>query len=141
MNNTDWTKYYHKKKSIISAMTQKITLRQLRKTIEKMPQQNLRNIMEIGGGNSCFMDSICLLFNIKEYSVIDNNELGLQLLSQKKFCAETYLVDILEQKDLEKINKKYDLVYSIGVIEHFTGQNIKKAIKAHFELCRRGGGL
>ncbi len=46
-------------------------------------------------------------------------------------------------KDIFKLNfkKKYDIVLSVGLIEHFKGKKREEAFKIHKNLTKRGGYL
>lgn len=137
---TDWTAYYSKPKSGFSTFTQKFTLQKLLYYIEKYIS-NSADIMEFGGGNSCFAESLIKLCKIpvKSYSIIDNCEVAVDKFKQMNLPGEAYLSDITSKESIEAIEKRYDVVYSIGLIEHFRGKDIEQIIKAHFSLCKENG--
>ena len=136
MKETDWTKYYRNKKSWFSKVTQKVTMRQIKAYYMKYCGPN-KSILELGGGNSCFIDGICKsICSPSSYSIIDNNQLSLSLLRKRNPNCECLCLDLM--KNIEP-SKQYDFVYSIGLIEHFSNENISKVIKNHFNFCKDDG--
>ncbi|MCH5279923.1 MAG: methyltransferase domain-containing protein [Lachnospiraceae bacterium] len=139
--STNWTEYYSKPKSKFSAATQKITLKKLIYYIERYAADKL-DIMELGGGNSCFAKGLltgCSKVSINSYSIIDSCEIAVRQFREMKLSGNAYLADLTSDTALAEIEKKFDLVYSVGLIEHFRGNDIDKIIAAHFQLCEDGG--
>lgn len=138
MNNkmeTDWNKYYQQKRHILSTLTQKITFREIEKYYEKYCKIGI-SVLEVGGGNSCFIDSLCNKFKPSTYSVIDNNKLSLDLLKKTHPKCQSYEYNILQSiPDMEE----YDFVYSVGLIEHFNKNQLSKVIENHFNFCKLNG--
>lgn len=137
---TDWTAYYSKPKSGFSTFTQKFTLYKILYYIEKYIHASA-DIMELGGGNSCFAESLMKLckISVKSYSIIDNCEVAVAKFRQMNIPGDAYLADVTSKESMERIEKRYDVVYSIGLIEHFRGKDIDQIIKAHFSLCKENG--
>lgn len=73
------------------------------------------------------------------YSVIDNCEVAIERLKEKKLPVKGYCEDILNRTEDRTIKGQYDFVYSIGLAEHFRGPDIRKVIDRHFELCKNNG--
>ena len=73
MKKTDWNNYYDKPFKVTS-ITRKITEYFLLKAIQKYssPALNMR-IVELGGANSCFFESIKKKIGFELYCIIDNN--------------------------------------------------------------------
>jgi cyclopropane fatty-acyl-phospholipid synthase-like methyltransferase len=71
--------------------------------------------------------------------VIDNNKFGLSLLNNRLSSVPITLeeADILDGSRGQQ--KKFDVVYSVGLIEHFDPIGTRRAIRAHFERCEVGG--
>lgn len=146
---TDWTKYYEQKKSWFSTYTQKFTLREIIRAINQYVGDKDIDILELGGGNSCFAKNVCENVSVSNYDIVDNNELAVKLFERQNLNSKhkALLVDLLNGGDSEYkdfINggskrKQYDFVYSIGLIEHFRGGDIDTIIKRHFEFCKDGG--
>lgn len=138
---TNWTEYYSKPKSKFSTVTQKITLKKLIYYIERYAADKL-DIMELGGGNSCFAKGLlagCGKVSINTYSIIDSCEVAVKQFQEMKLSGNAYLADLTSDTALTQIEKKFDLVYSVGLIEHFRGKDIDKIIAAHFQLCKEDG--
>lgn len=135
---TDWTEYYSKSKSVFSTLTQKITLKELSKYINRYAGSEL-NIMELGGGNSCFAEKLMKKVDISSYSIIDNYAVAIEKFREMKLPGNAYMADLTKGNIADDIGQKFDVVYSVGLIEHFRGEMIEKIIDAHFQLCKRGG--
>ena len=137
---TDWTTYYKKKKSFFSTYTQKYTLRYIGNVIERMNGKQIE-VLECGGGNSCFCEALASKYlNISKYDILDNNEYAVKLFNTKglEISHEGTVIDLTQRVDEENI-RKYDFVYSIGLIEHFSEEDRKSVIDAHFSFCKPGG--
>lgn len=137
MTATDWTAYY-RKPAPTASVTRRITQRRLLDIFSRHLPSRGPTICEIGGGNSCFVDAVLAQQPVSSYHVIDNNELGLQKL-RKRFPGNSVVTasngDVLQPK----IGRRYDLVYSVGLIEHFDENDTRRAIKTHFQLAKPGG--
>ena len=140
--STDWTNYYSKKKSFFSTFTQRFTLDRIEESFNTMAQfTEIRNVMELGGGNSCFADILCQKRRLQSYDIIDNNELAVALFQEKELRCASHNGMLMDLTKDFKPSKTYDLVYSIGLIEHFKPKEREQVIRAHFSLCRKGGGV
>lgn len=140
--STDWTNYYRKKKSIFSTFTQRFTLDKILSDYDIVARSTeIQDVVELGGGNSCFADALCQQRKLQSYDIIDNNELAVALFQKKELSCPFHngiLMDLT--RDFEP-SRTYDLVYSIGLIEHFRPKERQQVIRAHFSLCRKGGGV
>lgn len=147
---TNWTAYYRQKKSWVSMHTQKMTMFHILNTIDKyIIQAGFNNnvkrqvdIMELGGGNSCFVEGICNRFPVNRYDIVDNNAFAVMLFDNKivnSHSHRSYNTDLLSN-NLE-VDEKYDFVFSVGLIEHFHGKDIEQMINRHFDFCKDGGVL
>ncbi|MCI8881345.1 MAG: class I SAM-dependent methyltransferase [Clostridiaceae bacterium] len=140
--STDWTKYYSKKKSVFSNFAQRFTLSKILSDYDTLSQfMENRDVIELGGGNSCFAESLCRQRKLWSYDIIDNNELAVTLFQKKKLGCLSHNGIIMDLTEGFQPSKKYDLVYSIGLIEHFKPKERERVIQAHFSLCRKGGGV
>ena len=143
MKATDWTTYYGKKRSWFSKFTQQYTQREIENAIQKCAAQNGGEpieILELGGGNRCFAEQICLKFNVKTYNIIDNNELAAKLFDAMELNAEEHksiLYDLLDRDS--QPTGTYDFVFSVGLIEHFRGADINTVIDQHYLHCKENG--
>lgn len=141
---TDWTSYYQGRKSFFSSFTQKYTLEKILDYFSRLTGQDpgdgkARRVMELGGGNSCFAGDFCCRERVACYDIVDNNALAVELFSKQDLATDSHTG---WKADLTKnipIEDKYDFVYSIGLIEHFTPTEREKVIDNHFRYCRQGG--
>lgn len=140
MKKTDWDSYYNKPYKF-AGFTKRIITRVLLKYIQQyIPIKNGITMMEFGGGNSCFYELFDATFQPKAYYIIDNNQVGLDEFSRRIGKREnTYLInrDILDPG----LKVECDIVFSVGLIEHFSVENTRKAILSHFSVLKRGGIL
>ena len=135
---TDWDAYYRKSSGIVS-FTRGITLRRLRRMMApKLTKQELR-ICELGGGNSCFLDTFLRIDNLNRYHVIDSNDYSIRLL-QDRFSSDARVTyetrDILRQRESPEL---FDIVYSVGLIEHFSELDTRECVREHFKLLAPDG--
>lgn len=141
IERTDWTQYYKGKRSWISSFTQRYTLESILVAMnEYVNNESDIRICEMGGGNSCFAIKICEKKGVRTYDIIDSNELAVRLFGKMHLAAKYYrgiCRDLLMDDTGEK--SKYDFVYSVGLIEHFRGKDIRTMISRHFEFCKDDG--
>ncbi len=136
---TDWDIYYSNPKSWFSNQTQKITIKLLGKIIRENISQPLR-IVECGGGNSCFAKDFRKMLNVKEYDIIDNCETALAKTDMNQYVDNAYKIDLTDSSGVKDDTKeKYNLVYSVGLVEHFSDNDRAIVIKQHFDLCEKNG--
>jgi len=135
---TDWTRYYNAPYKTAS-ITRKITGHILVETIRKYVGNVKRlSIIELGGANSAFLELLIKSFHPLEYTIIDNNQAGLDKTRDR--ITNNNMVAVLNMDILNlEMRKQADLVLSIGLIEHFDRQGTQKAIKAHFDLLKPNG--
>ena len=135
---TDWDRYY---------TSTPFTVKQTRKYTESVIVKALKqfgglrgtgSIVEIGGANSCFLDRIMAEFHPVTYHVVDNNQFGLDLL-RRRFDSRRNI--ILHATDCLSLNfdLQADVVFSVGLIEHFDPAGTHRVIRTHFDLLKQGG--
>jgi glycosyltransferase involved in cell wall biosynthesis len=136
---TDWDAYY---RSVFPAavFTRKYTMGKLSQILSKFAGQGRPiSIIEFGGANSCFVDSVVRTFPTETYYAADINELGLGMLSRRKDLPQSVVpfhVDVLNpQASLPQA----EVVMSVGLIEHFNPAGTRAAIENHFRYCKPGG--
>jgi len=133
---TDWDSYYQSVPST-AKLTRRYTTRTLLSCIRQYAGTGPLAIVEIGGANSCFLDSILAAIPCRSYDVVDTNSYGLSLLEKR---ADSKVVRLHEQSVLSlSMDVKADLVYSVGLVEHFEPAETRRAVLAHFEPLRAGG--
>jgi SAM-dependent methyltransferase len=147
-NVTDWNLYY-KNVPATATVTRKYTAAVLVSMIRQYGvalETSGLSIVEIGGANSCFIDPIRATVGTRLYDVIDTNEFGLSLLARRSgYCEsinDTRQVGLFRQSVLDlSYEGNADLVFSVGLVEHFTPAETRTAILAHFDVLRPGGIL
>jgi SAM-dependent methyltransferase len=95
-------------------------------------------ITELGGANSCFWQAIDAAVHPRSYTAVDNNALGLGKLQERAANARGLVAvqaDIFALPALQPA----DIVFSVGLVEHFSPERTRAAIDAHFKLARPGG--
>ncbi|MBI2686808.1 MAG: glycosyltransferase [Acidobacteria bacterium] len=137
---TDWSSYYKSvppTAKITRRYTANIILDSIRAHGFDCGGGRVR-ILEFGGANSCFLEAIVRRCRPREYHVADTNPYGLELLRARPTAgAELHVhqADILK----DTIPGEFDLVFSIGLIEHFDAEQTAECITAHFHHVKRGG--
>jgi SAM-dependent methyltransferase len=139
---TDWNQYYRKVPAT-ARLTRKYTAAVLVSLMQRfgvpMEASGL-SIVEIGGANSCFIDAILAGVGVQRYDVIDTNEFGLSLLARR--FGDTGRVGLFRENVLDlSYDRQADLVFSVGLVEHFTAAETRQAVLAHFDVLRPGGTL
>jgi len=143
---TNWDAYYEKPAPTAS-ITRKISEKKLINLIDNNLRENTESkIAEFGGANSCFIDAILNAINPKQYSAFDNNEFGLNLLSKKFIHSDVVTTTLQDVLKLEGTDEEFDLVFSVGLIEHLTKQwdfpderplsfhEVKQGMEPHCEI-------
>ena len=136
---TDWTNYYESP-FITAHVTRRITAHRIAKMVLSaggLPGR--RSIIELGGGNSSFCSPFMQRLHASHYLAIDRNPRGTDLFRKKNpgLKTEALCADILTL-DTASIEHA-DLVFSVGLVEHFPEEQTEEAFRRHFELARPGG--
>jgi SAM-dependent methyltransferase len=138
---TDWDRY-HKHPARTARFTRKYTGKVLLQAIRQFasPAQGKQelSVVEIGGANSRFVEGIMSDIGCRQYDVVDTNAYGLSLLEQRTRSDGRVR---LHQKSVLglALEAQADLVFSVGVIEHFDEAQTHQAVLAHFDVLRPGG--
>lgn len=135
---TDWTRYYERP-FLTAHLTRRITGRILAKMLTKAGFPENGSIIEPGGGNSAFCDTLTRRLYVCHYTVVDSNPRGTELFRAKHPGPETEALcaDILTLDPATF--ESADLVFSVGLVEHFSEAQTRIAIRRHFELAKPGG--
>ncbi|MBU3897192.1 MAG: methyltransferase domain-containing protein [Nanoarchaeota archaeon] len=104
--------------------------------IKLLKNINLDNktMVELGGGSGYLLGLISLQKNTKAF-VVDNSEEAYQTYKKSGIKFGVKYV----KEDLFNYKKKYDIVMSDGVIEHFQKIKRQKAISVHKKLMKDNG--
>jgi 2-polyprenyl-3-methyl-5-hydroxy-6-metoxy-1,4-benzoquinol methylase len=105
--------------------------------IKKRIKIKNKNFIELGSGLGR-LSYLCARKTAKKVTLVDNSEKAIAL--SKKFFLKKKIRNfkLINQNilNLKKI-KKYDVVFSSGVIEHFKKKNRFLIIKKHIDLCKK----
>ena len=138
---TDWTRYYEKP-FIAAHITRRITAHRIKKMVLAaggFPERH-GSIIELGGGNSSFCDTVMHHLFAQFYTVVDSNPRGTLLFWMKHPWSDWYRAVCADIITLDTASfEPADLVFSVGLVEHFTEEETKTAIRRHFELAKPGG--
>ncbi len=134
---TDWDSYYQSVPST-AKLTRKYTTRMLLDCMQRFAGAGPLAIVEIGGANSCFLDSVLAAIPCRSYDVVDTNRYGLSLLEKR--APNSGVLRVHQQSVLSlEMDLTADVVYSVGLVEHFQTAETRRAVLAHFEPLRPGG--
>ncbi len=149
---TDWTRYYERP-FVTAHLTRRITGRILAKMLVEagFPSRDditeladdipfRGTVIELGGGNSAFCDTLIRRLNIFHYTVVDSNPRGTLLFRMKHPSSSSYKALCADILTLDPATfEPADLVFSVGLVEHFSEERTRIAIRRHFELAKPGG--
>ena len=138
---TDWDRY-HKHPARTARFTRKYTEKVLLAAIRQFASPAEGNqelsVVEIGGANSRFVDRILCDLGCRQYDVVDTNAYGLSLLEQRTGSDRRLRLHRRSVLGLA-LDAPADVVFSVGVIEHFDEAQTQQAVLAHFDVLRPGG--
>jgi hypothetical protein len=128
---TNWDNYY-RSPTPTAHLTRRYTARTLVECMRNFGGK-IDQLVEFGGANSCFLDSVRAGIAPREYHVIDTNAYGLSLLEGRGV--------IPHQQDCRVVSREMeaDLAFSIGLIEHFDRAGTREAVASHFRALKPGG--
>ncbi len=140
---TDWAKYYEEIQPT-ARVTRSITTARLLGCLRLSAERSSDlSIVEIGGGNSCFYETINAKISPREYVIIDNSQAGLTKFQGRypdpvgRGEVRLRHCDVLELGP--ELKGKADVCFSVGVVEHFQPEEMRRAIDAHFDLVKDNG--
>lgn len=84
---TDWDRYY-RAPAPTARLTRRYTTRTLLVLMRRLGAGPSSRIAELGGANSCFLDRLLAGLRPARYHIVDNNQLGLSLLSRHGHPAD-----------------------------------------------------
>ncbi len=135
IETTDWERYY-RRPCPAAVVTRRFTANRLLSVIRRHAPRRERGLVlaELGGGASCCQDFLARHLRPAAYHVVDNNPLGLELLRDRPAV-------ILHRSDLlrERPPITADVVFSLGLIEHYPADQRQHLIAAHFDLVAPDG--
>jgi len=138
---TDWDSYYTSVPAtakLTRRYTTAVLLDAIKRHASPTAPESRFSILEIGGANSCFVDSILAEISCVRYDVVDTNQYGLSLLANR--VGDNGIVHLHEKSVLGlSLDRMADIVFSVGLVEHFDPQQTREAVLAHFDVLRPGG--
>ena len=136
---TNWNAYYNRPFKT-ALLTRKYTTRVLLNFIRRDSGNSDLTLTEIGGANSCFYEKIASDLAPRKYIIVDNNQLGLDKFRERlgqPAAVELYNQDIFAPAPTERT----DVVFSVGLIEHFDTEGTRTCILNHLPYLKRPGTL
>jgi hypothetical protein len=138
---TDWDEYYAK--PFASAkLTRRYTGNWLKAAIGiYLAGKPEIELIEFGGANSCFFRALVDSLPISRYEVADLNEKGLRLFEQQardvpSVRTAAHRVNLLTDTPSLPLA---DVVFSVGLIEHFTPEGTREVARRHFSCVKEDG--
>ncbi len=135
--STDWNAYY-RSTPFTARLTRRYTSSVLVKTMQRYSSGAGSCLVELGGANSCFLERIAQEVAPRTYHVIDTNEYGLELLSRRVVKNSRLVLHRGDVRDRPP-DIRADLVFSVGLIEHFDPEDTARAVDTHFKMLKPGG--
>lgn len=138
-DKTDWNRYYLKELPIITKISRAINGKAILSSYKKI---NLIDsdisICELGGANSCFARNFCENSSVKRYHIVDSNKIGLSMF-KGSYPGTRFTVELDDIILPYSNDEHFDLVFSVGLIEHFQSTDIETVVQAHFARCKING--
>jgi SAM-dependent methyltransferase len=135
---TDWDSYYGRGAHGLARRTRHITENHLIRVLKSAGVPNRPVIAELGGGDSSFYHRFDHEFNPLAYYVIDLNDTGLRRLKAR--LPDDSNVHLQKEDVLElRSYLAADIVFSVGLIEHFEPPDTRRAVETHLRVLRPGG--
>ncbi len=134
---TNWDAYY-RHPGMFTPLTRRTTARSIEKAIGRFGAPPVGHIAELGAGNSVFLRRLASAFPDARLTAVDMNAEGLRLL-ESTFGGNPRLT--IDQRDVlaDAPPLGADIVFSVGLIEHFDERLTARAIERHFAHVRPGG--
>jgi Methyltransferase domain len=138
---TDWDQYYARP-APTARLTRRYTARWLRERIrEYAVGRDPISIVEFGGGNSCFFRGLVEALPVNRYEIVDLNAKSLDLFEQQARLVRSVRT-AAHRSDLLKALpglEAADVVFSVGLIEHFSPEDTREVARRHFSCVKSGG--
>lgn len=138
---TDWNSYYASR-PFTARCTRRYTNMMIAQALrEVVGSARVRQVVELGGGRSCFLDRVCRLLRPESYTVVDSNAVGLSGLAGWTPPHQSSTSLVLHEADVRAYQPEpaADLAFSVGLIEHFDPADTARVLRTHFDLVRSGG--
>jgi hypothetical protein len=139
---TDWERYYRNPYPT-AKWSRRIMANALADAIERFaPHRVPLGLLEIGGGNSCFLDGLMSRFGFGEYMILDNSPEGMRRARERFAPVHGSRVRYREADVFEPaadLAGRFDVVLSVGLIEHFADDEIARLVRLHADFATPDG--
>lgn len=137
---TDWDAYY-RRPFATARWSRRIMESELVRVFRAFaPIRRPLAVLEIGGANSCFLPRLMQEFTVEPYTLLDNSEEGMRLGRERFTPAYGGRVEYVTSDVFgARLSRQYDVVLSVGLLEHFTGTEIDQLIRLHKRWVREDG--
>ena len=138
MGHKDWESFWSGTGKVLNKISGKVMWVEYERFLKYVNLSVHSKTLELGSGSG--KNSLALA---KKYgcsaTLVDNCRAALDL-GKKNFEDESIPARFL-LKDIFRLNEKekYDLVFSDGLIEHFSGKRRRYAFKKHVDAAKKGG--
>jgi SAM-dependent methyltransferase len=138
---TDWDRYYDRPLAT-ARLTRRYTGHWLKTAIQNYAADKTKiEVIEFGGGNSCFFRTLIDALPISRYEVADLNEKSLELFKRQarevpSVITAAHRVNLLNGAPSLPAA---DVVFSVGLVEHFDQQGTEEVMRNHFSCAKHGG--
>ena len=136
----DWDRYY-RRPFVTARWSRRILESELVRLFRAFaPRRRPLALLEIGGANSCFLPRLMHEFPVEPYTILDKSREGMRL-GREQFTpayggrVEYALADVFSAQ----LSRQYDVVFSVGLLEHFTDAEIDPLIRLHKSWVRDDG--
>ncbi len=138
---TDWDRYYDRPLAT-AKLTRRYTGHWLATAMRKFTGGTDRlSVVEFGGGNSCFFQPLVTALPIARYDVVDLNEKSLRLFEEqaRRFPSVATSARRADLQSEVPALAPADVVFSVGLIEHFAPAQTLEVARRHFACAKPGG--
>ncbi|MBI5524573.1 MAG: class I SAM-dependent methyltransferase [Desulfarculus sp.] len=139
-DKTDWEQYYrrpHATALLTRAITGRRLLGAVRRHLPPQPPGQMV-VLELGGGGGSFHEIISRRLRPLRHHLADRSLAGLTSLGSAPLADPAVFCHVCDVRDC-RLPLKADLVFSVGLIEHFTPQDTRRVIDTHFAHAAPGG--
>lgn len=132
VGRTDWDKYYVKPVAT-AGWSRRIMENELVRLIGGLaPSREPLRVLELGGGNSCFLPRLMAEFKIDPFTILDSSPEGIRLARERFDPLFAPRVRYAEADAFTaELEGRFDVVFSVGLIEHFDDDRTEQLVGLH----------